>query len=277
MKPFRRTAPTHAHGSRTASWAADLVELAALFIAVGLAHLFVSILGHQANGSTMLFISGAALIVGALAQRWWGTRSRRAVLAEQAQPASDLRELLELPGERRSIWQIRVTLRDRPGSLAALSGKLAALNVNILAIQVHPAKNGVADELLVAAPQGVTVRELAAAVDAGGGVDIAIAAADAHDLVDPQTRTLDLAVRAASDTHLLPGALGELLRATAVREPAAPGESEMEGEMMHLRDYVGAPLTLSRPGMPFTPVERARAEALIDLCATLGPRTAARC
>jgi predicted amino acid-binding ACT domain protein len=279
MKPFRRTAHTHthAHGAQPVSWAAELVELAALFMAVGVAHLFVSLIGHHADGATMLVISGAVLIVGAVIHRWWGARSRRSAARNQPHLASTLRDLLEMPGEDRRMWQIRTTLRDRPGSLAALSGKLAALNVNILAIQVHPTKNGVADELLVAAPQGVTVKEMAAAVDAGGGVDIVVAAADTHDLVDPPTRALDLAVRAASDARLLPDALAELLRATAVREPARTNASNVDGETMQLRDHTGAPVILSRPGLPFTAAELARAEALIDLCARLGPRTGARC
>jgi predicted amino acid-binding ACT domain protein len=175
------------------------------------------------------------------------------------------------------MWQVRTTLRDRPGSLAALSGKLAALKVNILAIQVHPTKNGAADELLVAAPQGVTVKEIAAAVDAGGGADIVITAADAHDLVDPPTRALGLAVRAATDTRLLPDALAELLRATAVGESARTHASEADGVTVQIRAHTGTPVTLTRPGLPFTPAELARAEALIDLCARLGPRTAERC
>jgi hypothetical protein len=46
---------------------------------------------------------------------------------------------------------------------------------------------------------------------------------------------------------------------------------------MRVRDHSGTPTTLSRPGLPFTPVELSRAEALIDLCARLGPRTAVEC
>jgi predicted amino acid-binding ACT domain protein len=276
MKPFRRTAHPHAHGAQPVSWAAELIELAAVFMAVGVAHLFVSLIGHHADGATMLIISGAALIGGAVVHRWWGLRSRRVVQADRPQSAVGLRDLREVPGENSRIWQVRATLRERPGSLAALSGKLAALKVNILAIQVHPTKNGVEDELLVAVPPGVTVKEVVAAVDAGGGVDIAVAAADAHDLVDPPTHALGLAVRAASDPRLLPAALAELLRATVVPEPTPIGESA-DGETVQIRDQAGTRVTLSRPGLPFTPVEISRAEALIDLCSRLGPRTAVGC
>jgi predicted amino acid-binding ACT domain protein len=246
-------------------------------MAVGVAHLFVSLLGHHADGATMLIISGVALVVGIVVHRWWGTRSRRATAPPQSPSASAsasaLRDLLEIPGEDRRMWQIRTTLRDRPGSLAVLSGKLAALAVNILAIQVHPTKNGVADELLVAAPQGVTIKEIAAAVDAGGGADIVVAPADTHDLVDPPTRALGLAVRAALDPRSLPDALAELLRATAVTESA----SDSDDVTVLAHDHTGAPVILSRPGLPFTPAEISRAEALVDLCTRLGPRDAARC
>jgi predicted amino acid-binding ACT domain protein len=277
MKPFRRTTQMHAHGPQPVSWAAEIVELAALFMAVGVAHLFVSLLGHHADGATMLVISGVALVVGIMVHRWWGARSRRTIGAPAPKTVSALRELLEMPGEDRRIWQVRTTLRDRPGSLAALSGKLAALKVNILAIQVHPTKNGVADELLVAAPQGVTVKEIAAAVDAGGGTDIVIAAADTHDLVDPPTRALGLAVRAATETRFLPDALAELLHATAVGESARTNASDAAGTTVQMRDHTGLSVTLSRPSLPFTPAELARAEALIDLCARLGPRAVEHC
>jgi predicted amino acid-binding ACT domain protein len=277
MKPFRRTAHSRTHGSQPVSWAAEFVELAALFMAVGVAHLFVSLMGHHADGATMLVISGAALVVGAVVHRWWGARARRAVATGQPQITSTLRELLEMPGEDRRTWQVRATLRDRPGSLAALSGKLAALNVNILAIQVHPTKNGVSDELFVAAPPGVTVKELAAAIDAGGAVDITIVPADTHDLVDPPTRTLGLAIRAAADPRALPDALAELLRATVIGESALKGASDGDGTTVRLLDHTGTPVILSRPGLPFTAAELSRAEVLVDLCARLGPRDVARC
>jgi predicted amino acid-binding ACT domain protein len=271
MKPFRRTA--HVPGPQPVSWAAEIAELAAMFMAVGVAHLFVSLMGHHADGATMLVLSGAALVVGAVVHRWWGVRSRRAAARRQPQTTSALRDLLEMPGWDRRMWQVRVTLHDRPGSLAALSGKLAALKVNILAIQVHPTKDGVADELLVAAPPDVTVKEIAAAVDAGGGVEIVVAAADTHDLVDPPTRALGLAIRAAVDPRVLPDALAELLHATAVNA----GGSVDDDSMVQIDGHPGAPVTLSRPGLPFTPAELSRAETLVELCTRLGPRNAARC
>jgi predicted amino acid-binding ACT domain protein len=237
--------------------------LAAVFMAVGLAHLFVSLVGHHADGATMLVISGVTLIAGAGVHRWWGVRRHA---AGRPGPTG----LPGLPGAGTSMWRVRATLRDRPGSLAALTGKLSALNVNILAIQVHPTREGVADELLVAAPPGVTIKEIAAAVDAGGGVGIAVASADARALVDPPTRALNLAARAAADTRCLPEVLAELLGAVVV-EPATAGGDGEDATTAWVRDQAGAHVALSRPGMPFTPAELSRARALVDLCALSGP------
>ena len=270
MKPFRRTPPLPAaHGS--VSWAAEIVELAAVFLAVGLAHLFVTLVGHHADGGIMLIISGATLAAGAILHRWWGARSRRAQAEYPAQSASHLHNLLTTPVAQRGMWRVRATLADRPGNLAALSGKLAALNVNILAIHIHAARDGVTDELLVAAAPTITVKEISAAVEAGGGSRVHVVPADTHDLVDPPTRALRLAARAAADAGSLPDALAELLPASTVsgQPPGPDGAATAQ-----LRDPTGKPLFLSRPGLPFTPTELARAQALIDLCARLRPHDA---
>ncbi|NUP80366.1 MAG: hypothetical protein HOV96_22755, partial [Nonomuraea sp.] len=47
------------------SWKREIVELAALFLAVGLAHLLATLLGHAEPGPFVLVGLGAALIVGA--------------------------------------------------------------------------------------------------------------------------------------------------------------------------------------------------------------------
>jgi hypothetical protein len=244
MKPFRRTPPV--------SWAAELVELAAVFLAVGVAHLFVSLVGQRAHGAVMLIISGVALILGAVVhRRWAATRARR---AEPALPNEDLL------GDDRRVWRLRTTLRDRPGSLAALTGKLAALKVNILAIQVHPTRLGVVDELFVTTPPGVTVKEIAAAVDAGGGTGIEIVPADRHDLVDPPSRALLLARQVADGQRTVGAALAELLGAGAA--PAGDGTRFV--------DETGTvAAAVSRPTLPFTPAELARARAFVELCARL--------
>lgn len=275
MTPFRRTPSRAAPDAPHASWAAETVELAAVFLAVALAHLFVSLVGQHADGSTMLAISGIALIAGSILHRWWGARARRPV-AGAPRSASTWCDPLTMPAAHQGIWRVRATLSDRPGSLASLSAKLAALDVNILAIQVHSATDhsavdGVTDELLVAAPPKVTTAQIAAAVQAGGGSGISVVAADVHDLVDPPTRALALATRAAADPEFLPDALGRLLYGSTVTASPDPADGESH---IQIQGPEGRTLNLSRPGLPFTPTELSRARALVELCAHLSPRDA---
>ncbi|GAA2207737.1 hypothetical protein GCM10009850_031950 [Nonomuraea monospora] len=56
------------------SWGRELVELAALFLAVGLAHLLATLLGHQEPGPVVLVGLGVALIVGAAIHKRLGHR-----------------------------------------------------------------------------------------------------------------------------------------------------------------------------------------------------------
>jgi hypothetical protein len=112
---FRRRPSIH---TTSVSWATEIIELAAVFFAVGLAHLFVSLVGYHANGAAMLVISGAALLVGAVVHRWWAAH-------HHADPTTDRRwsrvqDLLSVPASGRDLLRIRTTLPDRPGSLAAL-------------------------------------------------------------------------------------------------------------------------------------------------------------
>ena len=57
----------HARPGRSrvsASWKHEIAELAALFIAVGLAHLLATLLGHSDPGPAVLISLGLALICG---------------------------------------------------------------------------------------------------------------------------------------------------------------------------------------------------------------------
>nr|SBO97976.1 hypothetical protein BN4615_P7492 [Nonomuraea gerenzanensis] len=58
------------------SWRRELAELAALFLAVGLAHLLATLLGHQEPGPVVLVGLGLALIVGAAIHKRLGHRPR---------------------------------------------------------------------------------------------------------------------------------------------------------------------------------------------------------
>ncbi|WP_415949587.1 GNAT family N-acetyltransferase [Streptomyces sp. KLOTTS4A1] len=183
-----------------------------------------------------------------------------------------------------ALWRMRATVSDAPGSLAALCAALAALRVDILSLQTHPLAQGTVDEFLLRAPQQLNAEEVTGAVMAAGGSDTWIERADAHDLVDAPTRLLGLATRTALDAAELPLALRQLLGRCTIRSvpaksraahPSArtsPVEGRLDGSVLRLRDGEGGEIVVERPALPFTPTEFARARALVELDARLGPR-----
>ncbi|MET7294634.1 GNAT family N-acetyltransferase [Streptomyces griseoloalbus] len=208
---------------------------------------------------------------------WWARRHGSAPPAHDtggAPPPSAMTVDSEL-------WRMRTTVKDEPGALAALCTALAERRVDILTLQTHPLGEDTVDEFLLRAPAGT---DLATAVSVAGGTATWIERADAHDLVDTPTRVLALAARTAQDAAELPLALRQLLgRCTIRSQPAAPAdghgapetvpvEGSLEDTVIRLRAPEGGVITVERPYLPFTPTEFARARALVELDARLGPR-----
>ncbi|RSS80382.1 GNAT family N-acetyltransferase [Streptomyces sp. WAC06614] len=278
------TARTHRHHH----WRRDLVELAALFCAVAVADGIANLVAHGPSGPVLLAASAVALLVTAAFHTWWARRHSHAPppTATAATHHGAAAGAPAVPGGATSLWRMRTTVRDEPGALASLCGALAGLGVDILTLQTHPlAEGGTVDEFLLRAPRALPPAELTRAVAQGGGTGTWIERADAHDLVDTPTRMLGLATRTALDAAELPLALRQLLgRCTIHSIPAttltgrphqgadAPVEGVLEGGMMKLRDPSGGAITIERPYLPFTPTEFARARALVELDARLGPR-----
>ncbi|MFI1180266.1 GNAT family N-acetyltransferase [Streptomyces sp. NPDC020799] len=253
-------------------WRRDLVELAALFTAVAAADSVADTVAHGANGPVLLVSSAAALLATAGFHTWWARRHGPAALP----PAEPGREEPEACGST-ALWRMRTTVRDEPGSLAALCVALAHHRVDILALQTHPLADGAVDELLLRAPDALTPAELADAATAGGGSGTWLERADAHDLVDAPTRALTLATRTALDAAELPLALRQLFGRCTIRslpgtDPAVPPEGTWDETVIRLPDPSGGTITIERPHPPFTPTEFARARALVELDARLGPR-----
>jgi GNAT superfamily N-acetyltransferase len=173
-----------------------------------------------------------------------------------------------------TLWRMRTTVQDEPGSLAALCTALAGRCVDILSLQTHP----LADSTLW------RMRLQAQDVDTpAGGTDTWIERADAHDLVDAPTRVLGLAARTALDAAELPLALRQLLGRCTIRSQPAPAgggraadgvpvEGALDDTVLRLHAPEGGVITVERPYLPFTPTEFARARALVELDARLGPR-----
>ncbi|MEU1228195.1 GNAT family N-acetyltransferase [Streptomyces sp. NPDC005828] len=280
-------------------WRHDLIELAALFTAVVVADTIAKTVVKGHDGPYLLVFSAIALVATAAFHTWW---ARRHSHASPAPPAGDTGGLptTDLPataGSERSesgdesaapaettLWRMRTTVADTPGSLAALCTVLARLGVDILTLQTHPLGDGTVDEFLLRAPADLSAQALARETAAAGGRDTWTERADAHDLVDTPTRVLGLATRTALDAAELPLALRQLLgRCTLHSVPAvsltgrptgeqAPVEGVLEETVMRLRDPHGGTLIIERPYLPFTPTEFARARALVELDARLGPR-----
>jgi GNAT superfamily N-acetyltransferase len=296
------------HGRPVHHWRRDLVELAALFTAVAVADVVADLVGHGPNGPVLLAISALALIATAGFHTWWSRRhghapptgdtgARQAAESRQAGPtgSSESESESESGSEQGSaapepvagvaaLWRMRTTVQDAPGSLAALCTALAGCEVDILSLQTHPLAEGTVDEFLLRAPGGVAASEITRAVSLAGGSGTWIERADAHDLVDAPTRVLGLATRTALDAAELPLALRQLLGRCTIRSlPAAvagkgrrpesvPVEGALEDTIMRLRAPEGGVITVERPYLPFTPTEFARARALVELDARLGPR-----
>lgn len=272
-------------------WRRDLIELAALFTAVAVADALANTVAHGPDGPYLLIASAIALVATATFHTWWARRHSHAPPAAHTGGPGATRSGTVLPSvttdgtapRETALWRMRTTVRDEPGSLAALCVALAHHRVDILTLQTHPLADGTVDEFLLRAPAALQAQQITREVSAAGGTSTWIERADAHDLVDTPTRLLGLATRTALDAAELPLALRQLLgRCTIHSLPAetlagrpiepAPVEGVLDGSVMRLRDPNGGTITVERPYLPFTPTEFARARALVELDARLGPR-----
>lgn len=268
------------------SWKREIVELAALFLAVGLAHLLATLLGHREPGPLVMVGLGAALIAGTATHKrltrpraegpaWSrtgrGGRSREAV-GRFGRPVRTV-AVDGGAGPVMALWRVRMRVVERPGRLATVAGAFGSLKCNILALQIAPTGGGAItpagcdalDEFVVEAPRGLGPAELREALTQAGGHDVVIVPAQVKDLIDPGVQALVLAQRVAADPGRLPEAMAELLRVSRV-EWRRPGDSVDEGAdpntTMVISVDPGRALLVRRPELPFTPTEAARAAAL---------------
>ncbi|MGC4783031.1 GNAT family N-acetyltransferase [Micromonospora zamorensis] len=175
-----------------------------------------------------------------------------------------------------TLWRIRATVDDRPGYLSVLTASLALRGVNILTVQVQPTEQGAVDDFLVDAPDALDEAGLIAAVERGRGRDCWVARSEARGLADQPTRVLGLANRLVRDPDATGAALRTLLGADSVSwRPASTGvERGITGATMLLADPAGGSFSLRRVAPAFTPAEYARAQALVELAATVVRRAA---
>jgi hypothetical protein len=258
----------------SASWKREAVELAVLFMTVGLAHLLAILLGHTDPGPMLLVGLGVAVIAGAFVHKRLSMRRGRVrPLGEpgRVRPPGEPGDVDE--DRPMSLWRIRTRVVDRPGRLAGLAGAFARLRCNVLALHIaatgssatSPSGCDALDEFVIEAPTDLTMRDLRSAVGEAGGLDTVIVRAHVEDLVDPGVQALVLAHRVSEEPHRLPEAMAELLRAPAVhwRRPGdtVDGTGEL-GTTLVVSVHPERALLVSRPALPFTPTEAARAAAL---------------
>ncbi|MFC0028112.1 GNAT family N-acetyltransferase [Micromonospora chaiyaphumensis] len=173
-----------------------------------------------------------------------------------------------------ALWRIRATVDDRPGYLSVLTASLALRGVNILTVQVHTTELGAVDDFLVDAPDRLTEADLRAAVERGRGRNCWVARSEARGLADQPTRVLGLAGRLVRDPDAAGETLRVLLGADAVtwRPTPAAQPGGVDDTTMLLADPTGGSYELRRREPSFTPAEYARAQALVELAATVARR-----
>jgi hypothetical protein len=244
----------------------ELIELAALFAAAGIADLFTNLLGHRIEGPTVLIALGIVVAVATLVNLRRDARRTRVRIASR--PACE-RAAADYGAVAGELWRVRTAVQDTPGRLAVLAGAFAAVGANILALQVQPVADGVVDEFLVEAGAEVTAEQLGAAVASAGGGQVHVAPADVSALTDLPTRALTLAHRLLREPEALRFVLAELLSSAQVEwragEDDVPASDQAENTLIRVRDLHAGVVLVSRPGIPFTPAESARVQAMADL------------
>ncbi len=159
------------------------------------------------------------------------------------------------------MWRVRTTLEDRPGILAAIALACGQAEVNIKSMQVFPG-DPVIDEFVVTAPEGFTDVQLARVFEDAGGAQVAVTRTDGVE--DEPTKWLGGVHRIIEEGDNAEEVLRDLLDTTP------PDVADYAGhDVLDLQRRNGTSLRISR-AVPFTPVERARAQALLSLVSDAG-------
>lgn len=156
-------------------------------------------------------------------------------------------------------WRVRTTLPDRPGILADLARACGTARVNIDSMQVFVDGPTVTDELVIDAPEGWNDLQIAALFADAGGDDVTVTRIGRSVDHDATTRYLLGVQQIIEEGRPVEEVLTELLHV----EP--PDVADYTGhDVLDLTRRDGSALRISR-AVPFTPTERARAQALLSL------------
>ncbi len=162
------------------------------------------------------------------------------------------------------MCRVRTTLEDRPGILAEIALACGKAGVNIEGMQVFPGDPSVIDEFVVTAPDGMPDVELAAVFADAGGANVSVTRTDPHAVADEPTRYLRGVHQVLEEGRDVEDVLRELLGTIP------PDVADYAGhDILDLQRRDGSTLRISR-AVPFTPIERARAQALLSLVSDAG-------
>lgn len=169
------------------------------------------------------------------------------------------------------LWRVRMTLSDRPGSLAVLARNCGDAGVNILGLQIFPGIESVTDELVLRCPDGWGMAEIAEIIESSGGRSVSGARCTEAALVDQPSRYVQAARTILAQPASFPEVAARLFDAEA--EPV-PGALAQVQDVMEMK--VGDVHVQVRRTAPFTATEHARGCALADLVTDVLDRARAR-
>jgi GNAT superfamily N-acetyltransferase len=166
-----------------------------------------------------------------------------------------------------TLWRVRAVLPDHPGALARLAETCGESGVNVLGLEVLPDVDVVTDELVLAVPAAWDVPAVVRLIEDSGARPALVGPAPASALTDQVVRHLHGVARLLAGTDTIAHVVADLLDARLGSSPAAP-DARRAGRH-HLELSVGGETIGLVREAPFTPGERARAEAVVDLAERL--------
>lgn len=162
------------------------------------------------------------------------------------------------------LWRIRTTLADRAGILADIAKACGKAEVNILTMQVFPTSPRVTDEFVVSTADGWADLNVAELFTSAGGEEVSVTRCSSASLFDGPTRWLNGVHQILEENRDVADMLSELL------ETEPPDVADYAGhDVLELVRRNGTTLSVSR-AVPFTRIERARAQALVSLVGDAG-------
>lgn len=157
-----------------------------------------------------------------------------------------------------------MTLADRPGILADIAKACGKAEVNILTMQVFPTSPRVTDEFVVSTADGWADINVAELFISAGGEDVAVTRSTVASLSDGPVRWLNGVHQILEEGRDVADMLAELLETDPPDVADYMGHDDLE-----LIRRNGSSFRVRR-AVPFTVIERARAQALVSLVGDAG-------